>query len=110
MLSAILGYKAWRNSRHAAGTVEDADFWLLVQGCMMQLLGLLVIIFPLMVSACQIANKAMVLDVGHRGDNSPMLSISYSIVSSVSNRMESYRCFFRICGASIRYLAGNVYL
>jgi len=46
-LSTIPGLKAWQYSTHEPGTARDADFWFLVQGSTMQLLGLLTIIIPL---------------------------------------------------------------
>ncbi|KAK6538400.1 hypothetical protein TWF694_011277 [Orbilia ellipsospora] len=47
ILAAIPGYKAWQYSSRQAGTIYDADFWFLVQSCMMQLIGLFTIILPL---------------------------------------------------------------
>jgi hypothetical protein len=47
LVSAILVYKAWEYSPHEPGTVKDADFWFLLQGSSMQLLGIAAIIFSL---------------------------------------------------------------
>ncbi|OCK92090.1 uncharacterized protein K441DRAFT_640740 [Cenococcum geophilum 1.58] len=50
ILAAIPGYKAWQYSPRKPGTIQDADFWFVVQGSMMQLVGLLTIILPLTLS------------------------------------------------------------
>jgi hypothetical protein len=50
-LSSLTGLKAIQYSKHSPGTVEDDNFWFLVQGSMMQILGLLTIILPLLLTA-----------------------------------------------------------
>lgn len=50
ILAAIPGYKAWQYSPRQPGTISDADFWFLVQGSMMQIIGLLTIVLPLALS------------------------------------------------------------
>jgi hypothetical protein len=47
LLSVIPVAKAWQYSRHEPGIAHDADFWFLIQGSMVQILGLLTIVIPL---------------------------------------------------------------
>ncbi|KAF2452282.1 hypothetical protein BDY21DRAFT_175893 [Lineolata rhizophorae] len=47
ILAAVPGYKAWQHPPPKPGSTRDADFWFLVQGCTMQLIGLFTIILPI---------------------------------------------------------------
>lgn len=47
IISAIPGYKAWQYSPREPGSTTDSDYWFLIQGSLMQGVGLMTIILPL---------------------------------------------------------------
>ena len=51
LLATVFGSQAWRYSGPDAGTKKDADFWWLLQGSTMQILGIPSIVFPLLESS-----------------------------------------------------------
>ncbi|KIW19636.1 hypothetical protein PV08_00210 [Exophiala spinifera] len=47
LVSMVPGLIGWQYSSHTRGTVKDANFWFLVQSCLVQILGVVITVFAL---------------------------------------------------------------